>query len=327
MGGVDVRRVLPRALGNVLGAALVVMLAAACTTQPTVIDSPAGSGSGSGNPSPPSPSRSIARPPGMRGQLVTRVIPGRYSGFRARRALIYLPPVLRREPHMRLPVLVLLHGTPGGPGDWVQKGGVARTMDAFAAAHGGRAPLVVMPDINGGQSADTECVDGLAGNAETYLTRDVPDYVRAHLPVIPSGRHWAIAGLSEGATCSLMLGLRHPNLFSTIGFFSGLARPTVGRSDNPAATVAQLFGGSRSSYDHHDPLWLMRHGAHPSLAVWLECGTRDSRSEAALAGVAAAARGAGISTVVRFTPGGHQWSVWSATLEQFMPWSWRRIGP
>jgi S-formylglutathione hydrolase FrmB len=200
-------------------------------------------------------------------------------------------------------------------------------MDAFAATHGGRAPIVVMPDINGAQRADTECVDGPAGNAETYLTRDVPAYLRAHLPVDAPGRHWAVAGLSEGATCSLMLGLRHPGLFSTIGFFSGLARPTVGRTDNPAATIAQLFGGSRSGYQHHDPLWLMQHGPSPSLAMWLECGTRDRHSGAALAAVAAAARNAGISTVVRFAPGGHRWSVWNASLQQFTPWLWSRTGP
>ena len=320
------RRVLSRALGIVLGTALVVGLAVACTARQSGVDN--ASGSGRGSSARLSPSRTIAAvPPSMRGQLVTRTIPGSSSGFPARLAYVYLPPVLRRSPHSRLPVLMLLHGTPGGPGDWVQKGGLARTMDAFAAAHGGRAPLVVMPDINGGQAADTECVDGLAGNAETYLTRDVPDYLRAHLPVAPPGRRWAVAGLSEGATCSLMLGLRHSHLFSTGGFFSGLARPTVGRTDNPAATIAQLFGGSRSSYEHHDPLWLMRHGAYPSLAMWLECGTRDRRSGAVLAGVAAAARGAGISTVVRLTPGGHQWSVWSASLDQIMPWLWRRIGP
>ena len=235
------------------------------------------------NPSRPGPSRSAAAGPlGMHGQLITRVIPGRSSGFPARAALVYLPPVLRRAPHSRLPVLLLLHGTPGGPEDWVQGGGLARTMDAFAAVHGGRAPLVVMPDINGARAADTECVDGPAGNAETYLTRDVPDYLRAHLPVSPPGRRWAVAGASEGATCSLMLGLRHSDLFSTIGFFSGLARPTVGRTDNPAATITQLFGGSRSSYEHHDPLWLMRHGSYPSLAMWLECGTRDRRGGAAV---------------------------------------------
>src|SRR6478609_1181133 len=148
-----VRRVVPRALGIALST-----LAVACTAQHSGVDHP--TGSSSGTPTRPGPSRSVdAGPSGMHGQLITRVIPGRSSGFPARAALVYLPPVLRQAPQTRLPVLLLLHGTPGGPGDWVQGGGLARTMDAFAAVHGGRAPLVVMPDINGARGADTECVD------------------------------------------------------------------------------------------------------------------------------------------------------------------------
>ena len=183
-----------------------------------------------------------------------------------------------------------------------------------------------MPDINGSRTADTECVNGPRANVETYLTRDVPDYVRALLPVSPSGRHWAIAGVSEGATCALMLGLRHPGLFPTIGFFSGLTSPTVGRIVAPGPTIAQLFGGSRSSYDHHDPVWLMQHAGYPGLAAWLECGSRDRRDMASLADVAAAARQAGIATVTRVAPGSHEWSVWRAALAQSMPWLWSRIG-
>ena len=262
-----------------------------------------------------------------RGQVITRVIPGGSSGFRARPAFIYLPPVLRQAPQTKLPVLILLHGTPGRPSRWVQLGAAAQTMDAFAATHGGLAPIVVMPDINGSFLSDTECVHSRRGNVEDYLTRVVPDYVLAHLPVAAPGRQWAIAGLSEGATCSLMLGLRHTSMFSTIGFFSGLASPTVGDTNAPAATIARLFGGSRSKYNHHDPLWLMRHATYPSLAVWLETGTRDRQSQAAAAEVAAVAHNAQVSTVVRSTPGGHEWPVYRTSLRQALPWMWGRIGP
>ena len=313
-----------RLLRIVLGAALISVLAAACASSPQrgrlASSSPSVERSTG-----PSRSRAVSAPPALRGEVVTRVIPGSASGFRARPAFVYLPPVLRRAPRTKLPVLMLLHGIPGGPADWVRMGGMARILNSFAAAHGGRAPIVVMPDINGARRTDTECVNGPRGNVETYLTRDVPAYLRAHLPVAAPGRHWAIAGISEGATCSLMLGIRHPGLFSTIGFFSGMARPTVGRTDDPAATTAQLFGGSRSAYEHHDPLWLMRHGTYRSLGVWLECGSGDRESKADLAVVAAAARHAGMSTEVRLTAGNHHWPVWQTSLKQYLPWLWRRI--
>ncbi len=329
-----------RALRIVLGAALIVVLAAACTAQQSGLASRRSSAARPSDARSTSPrstgdrstganrARAIsAVPRRMDGRLITRVIPGNASAFRARPAFIYLPPILRWAPHTRLPVLMLLHGIPGGPSDWVQKGAVARTMNAFAAAHGGRAPIVVMPDINGSLRTDTECVNGPLGHVETYLTRDVPAYLRAHLPVTPPGRHWGIAGLSEGATCSLMLGIRHPGLFSTIGFFSGMARPTVGNTDDPAATTAQLFGGSASAYRHHDPLWLMRHGTYRSLGVWLECGSGDQEGKAGLALVSAAARPAGMSTQVQLTAGNHHWPVWQTSLKQYLPWLWGRIRP
>ncbi|HEX2895882.1 MAG TPA: alpha/beta hydrolase-fold protein [Marmoricola sp.] len=322
-------RVLTRALGIGMVAGLLAAVAATQPTQHSSLDAVASSGGSDLAQTHPAsgPGTSIKLVSyDMHGQLVSRVIPGGTSAFPARRALIYLPPVLRQAPQTRLPVLMLLHGTPGGPAHWVQYGAVVQTMDAFAAAHQGLAPVVVMPDINGGPRSDTECVNSRRGNAEDYLTRVVPDYVRAHLPVVEPGRQWAVAGLSEGATCSLMFGLRHTSMFSTVGFFSGLARPTVGNTDARVATIRRLFGGSRYKYNHHDPLWLMRHATYPSLAVWLEIGTRDRQSRAAAAHVVAAARNAHVSTVVRSTPGGHQWPVWQTSLRQAMPWVWARIG-
>src|SRR5690348_7224265 len=149
------------------------------------------------------------------GTLISRKIPGVTSRFAARRAVIYLPPILRTQPHLRLPLLVLLHGTPGGPSDWTELGRLRSTADAFAATNGGRAPVIVMPDINGSPRGDSECIQVLGASIERYLTVDVPRWVRTHLPVNPDQRHWAIGGSSEGGTCGLMLSLRHPAMYPT----------------------------------------------------------------------------------------------------------------
>ena len=111
-----------------------------------------------------------------------------------------------------------------------------------------------MPDINGSLTADTECVDSPVGNAETYLTVDVPTAVQQRFGTTPPGRSWALAGLSEGGACAIMLALRHPDLFSTFGDFGGLSGPRVGESDTDTdPTVAELFGGSRQEFAAHDP--------------------------------------------------------------------------
>src|SRR5437764_13987889 len=97
------------------------------------------------------------------GIVVSIDIPGRSSGFQARPAQVYLPPAWFDHPRPKLPVVVLLHGTPGTPADWVDGGMAKVTADRWASGHGGVAPIVVMPDVNGSAFADTECVDSARG--------------------------------------------------------------------------------------------------------------------------------------------------------------------
>lgn len=277
---------------------------------------------------PPHPARAARSAMGghrpVHGRLVRRAIPGRTSGFAARPALIYLPPAAQR-PNARLPVLLLLHGEPGGPTDWLRKSTVLSTLSAFAAHHSGAAPIVVMPDINGTRHGDTECVSTARGNVERYLTTDVPAYVLAHLPAAAHSTRWAIGGVSEGGMCSLLLALRHPQRFSTFVDLSGLTRPTLGRTDNPARTVAGLFGGSWTSYRQHDPLWLLRRDRYPTLAGWLAAGATDTDARDAQRRVATAAGRAGIAIRQRIEPGGHSWHDWDAAISQCLPWLWSRL--
>lgn len=256
------------------------------------------------------------------GTLLARTIPGGSSRFVARRAWIWLPPVLRRRPRLRLPVLELLHGVPGGPPDWFTRGGARATLDAFAARHGGRAPIVVAPDINGTRRADTECVRTPYGaDLERYLSVVVPAWVEAHYPVATT-RRWAVTGISEGGTCSAMLALRNPSRYGLFGDFSGLARPTVGPTDDPATTIRVLFHGSRAAFDQHDPLWLMRHHRYPTLAGWVAYGVGDAKAQADAARMLAAGRDATLPMHEDAAPGRHDWATWTAGFARMLPWLW-----
>ena len=97
-----------------------------------------------------------------------------------------------------LPVLMLFHGDPGQPTDWVEGGTIDVTANAYAKANDGQAPIIVMPDISRSITGDTEYVDGTRGNAESYLTNDVRDAVVATYSTASDAKRWAIGGLSEG---------------------------------------------------------------------------------------------------------------------------------
>lgn len=129
-------------------------------------------------------------------------IPATVSGFDARKAYIYLPPAYFADPTPKLPVLMLLHGVPGGPEDWLVVGQADKVADAFAARHGGKTPILVMPDATGSDFNDTECTDSSRGDVETYLVTDVPNYVNTTLGTEAGATSWGVAGLSMGGYCS-----------------------------------------------------------------------------------------------------------------------------
>ena len=263
-----------------------------------------------------------------RGTVVALPIPGTRSGFAARPAQVYLPPAWSAPRQAPLPVVLLLHGTPGDPTDWVEGGRAGATADAWAARHGGVAPVLVMPDINGTLTGDTECVDSPLGAVETYLTVDVPAAVGRELGTAAPGPTWAVAGLSEGGSCAIMLALRHPGLFGSFGDFSGLAGPRVGETnDDTADTVAQLFGGSSQEFAAHEPADLLARGRFPRTGGWFQVGGNDAEPLAAVRRLAPLAVAAGVTTCVVVVPGGeHTFDVWSAAFRESLPWFAQRAG-
>jgi S-formylglutathione hydrolase FrmB len=262
------------------------------------------------------------------GKVVPLPIPATRSGFAARTALAYLPPIWFARDRPALPVVLLLHGTPGTPTDWTDGGLAPATADAWAAQNGGTAPVLVMPDINGSLTGDSECVDSPRGNVETYLTVDVPAAATQTLGTLRPGPGWAVAGLSEGGTCSIMLALRHPDLFTAFGDFGGLVGPRVGETNaDTADTVSELFGGSQQAFLAHEPAALLRNGRFPRLGGWFQVGADDDQPYQAIQQLEPLAHAAGIATCSVVMPGeGHTFVVWSDAFRQALPFFAKRLG-
>jgi S-formylglutathione hydrolase FrmB len=261
-----------------------------------------------------------------RGVVVQLPIPGTRSGFDARDAIVYVPPAWFERPRPALPVLMLLHGSPGFPSDWTRAGDADLTADAFARTHAGLAPILVLPDANGSFLADSECLDGAHGNIETYLTEDVPAFVVDRFGASDDPERWAIGGASMGGMCAMMLALRHPDRFRTFADFSGFVGPRSGDTNRVEETVDELFDGDRAAFLGHEPLELLAEGTFPGVGAWFGAGSDDAIPIAAVDRLAPAARSAGIETCVDEIEGGHTFITFRRLLARAFPWLAMRLG-
>ena len=201
------------------------------------------------------------------GSTIAINIPGTISKFKTGQAFVYLPPAWFKNPEPQLPVIELIAGIPGEPSDWTRAGYADSTSTAFADAHHGASPILVIPD-NNGNAQDTECSNSVLGNAETYLVKDVPNFMQANFNAAIGKHSLAVAGLSDGGTCASILSLRNPQVFQTFGDYSGYASPTY-LNDNEQQTIAQLYGGSTVNYEAHNPVALLTGKQYPGLALSL----------------------------------------------------------
>jgi predicted esterase len=236
----------------------------------------------------------------------------------ARQALVWLPKQYD-EPayaHTRFPVVVFLPGQPSTPGTMYRKfdvGGVAtKAIDS-----GRTAPFVaVLPALMTDPPRDTECTDIPHGpQAETYLTRELPDAVEHQLRVDPPGREWTLAGWSTGAFCAAKLGLSDRGAYGSVVGFGGYYRPVTDR------TTGDLFHGDRRLEEHNSPLWLYDHLGTHGVRMLLISGRQDRESWPSTTRMLQASSGNPDVSYVSFPAGGHNFRNYRAYLGQALQWA------
>lgn len=100
------------------------------------------------------------------------------------------------NPPPRLPTVMMIGAELNTPADWLRAGAAVSTAHAFAAAHGGYAPVLVFVDPTGAFRNDTASVNGRRGNAADHLTNDVVPFVTSNFGVSRDPANWGIVGWS-----------------------------------------------------------------------------------------------------------------------------------
>jgi len=253
---------------------------------------------------------------GSTGVIVSLDAPATRSHFRHRPGVVFLPPAYFGPDRAKLPVLVMLVGAPGTPINWLSAGSGKAADNAYAASHHGRAPVLVVVDQNGSAIGDTECVNGPQGNAETYLTVDVPAFITGTLHLTRDPNKWGLVGFSEGGTCALDLVLGHPDIYRHLIDLGGDPKPTLGNAQH---TLKELFGGSVAAERAHDPSALLVAHRFPGVTAWFAAGANDPGRLAVARRMSALATKAGIVTHEFVGIGAHNWQFAGAAFVRVLP--------
>lgn len=250
-------------------------------------------------------------------------IPGTVSKFNARPGYVYVPAIYNSPAQVNLPVIVLTAGVPGLPANWLGLG-LQQIMDNFAKSHDGITPLVFVADSLGSINNDTECVNSPRGNVETYLSVDVPNYIKKNFRVDDAPQNWAIGGLSLGGMCAIMLTLRHTNVYHYFIDLGGEIGPEVG---SKSQTIAALFNGSEADWAAHQPSLLLQENKYKGIGGFFGDGNQDSLAvTSAIAKLSAESKKAGLDSVIETINGAHTFDVWGQTYKDSLPWISNRIG-
>lgn len=126
---------------------------------------------------------------------------------------IYLPPDYYTDKDKRFPVVYFLHGCGDTFGELSVRG---TDMDKAMKQPGTKQFIIVEPDgtnILGGSFFTNSPV---IGNWEDYVTQDVVQYIDKNYRTIPKASARGISGFSMGGYSSLMIAMKHPDLFSCV---------------------------------------------------------------------------------------------------------------
>ncbi|MHA7286128.1 alpha/beta hydrolase [Arthrobacter sp. MDT3-44] len=260
------------------------------------------------------------------GKVYRTTIPGTVSGVEAGPAYVYLPPAYLAATPASVPVLVLIHGDPGGPEDWITGGQLPAVMDSYAAAHKGLAPIVVLPDATASTGPTPSlCLDSNYGRAGTYLSTDVPNWVKDTLKAgTDAATDWAVGGFSYGGTCSLTLATGHPDAYPTFLDISGEDKPTIGAGQD--ALIARYFSGDAAAFAAQNPLDVITARSLAGTAGVITVGADDAFYRPQGEKVAAAMKQAKVDVRLQTVPGGHTWEAWRAGLQDNLDWLMQRYG-
>lgn len=183
--------------------------------------------------------------------------------------IIILPESYAHSSQTNYPVVYLLHGHGGNYSTWSRQ--TKPDLDKVASRLG---LIIVCPD--GANSWYWDSPVNPASRYETYVSRELVEYIDKNYRTIRSRQGRAITGFSMGGHGGLWLGFRHPDIYSACGSMSGGVDirpfPDSWEMKNSLGNYAE----NTQRWDEHTVINLIPFDQQQApLAIIIDCGTED----------------------------------------------------
>lgn len=246
--------------------------------------------------------------PAPQGQYIDVTIDGATTGL-SYPAMIWLPPSYLAQPDRHYPVIFALAGIPGSPSQWRTNIDTGQVLTSLADEKQLREAILVAPTIFP-NNHDTECVDSSDGSVriDSYVSKDVVDWVRTNLRVTSNPEGWATIGLSAGGWCASMLSMRHPDTFGSSINMSGYFEP--------------IFDGKPLvEADNHDyDLIRLATTAAPPVRMYFYAAKDDPVPMSSWESFKPKVQAPTSLTTTLVEYGGHAWPLWQVSTPLGLTW-------
>lgn len=225
------------------------------------------------------------------------------SQGRMRRCFVYTPADYDSS-NAKYPYFILQHGMAENETGWHEQGKMANIMDNNIAS-GAAVPMIVVMDNGdcdyGFGTIPGQGMDDFGTSFETVVTDELIPYIEKTFRVCTDREHRGMAGLSWGGHQTFEIGLKHTDLFSALGAFSGAIFVF------PGMPIESLYNGvftDAAKFNKEVPVLFMSNGTEEGL------GGMALDNMLTKAGI----------NYTRYISEGtaHEWTTWRRSLNEFV---------
>lgn len=167
----------------------------------------------------------------------------------SREVWVVLPPGYGSDTNRRYPAVYALHGYTGSPESWFKADKLEdRINSAFAA--GAQEMILVFPNAYTLHGGSMYSVSDTTGDWETYITHDLVSHIDAKYRTLAHRDSRGLMGHSMGGYGTTRIGMKYPDVFSSLYAMSGCClsardiSPEMGRTVEAITTKEEAVAGN-----------------------------------------------------------------------------------